>query len=128
MINPNELRIGSYVKKGEAIYKIEWGSQIDNSDYFYPIPLTPEILDAAGFENHEDHKDWYFTQNGVKIARLASSEYACSNMMDIKVQSFNYVHQLQNLYYALTGSELTLNPDLIKSVFKDLTIEYIPKQ
>jgi hypothetical protein len=66
-----------------------------------PIPLTPEILLKSGFEAFDD--GWYilesFTWNIYdKLIRWNSFQLKCQ-----------YLHQLQNLYFALTGEELEIS-------------------
>lgn len=81
-----------------------------------PIPLTEEWLLKFGFEQRNGITIWMktiqyhdenypvtlqFTNNGtaMQIARLGIGS-ACAPC--------EYVHQLQNLYFALTGEELCL--------------------
>ncbi len=78
------------------------------------IPLTPEWLERFGFEN-----DSYanFSKKIADYAYLVISfkDYACAQICenpsiadhDIDAPC-KYVHQLQNLIFALTGEELTL--------------------
>ena len=110
----NEFRIGNLIQEG----KIE---QIDNSidevhysgDGYYqstyccnlnPIPLTEEWLLKFGFKR--------FPWGLVKDNLLFKDDLKCSylilqvgNGFEVKVK---YVHQLQNLYFTLTGEELTI--------------------
>ena len=88
-----------------------------------PIPLTPEILEKCGFENDYKnsgskwHKKQYFTdckeaaevmiinvnpENG-RVAIYDEESYESPAMTG---KSILYLHQLQNLYFALTGEEL----------------------
>lgn len=97
---------------------------------FTPIPLTEEWLLKFGFENgnmsFQFHKKnicvcleyttyrVYHISNGWNI-NLAGELDDKISIWDIKENSsviFNlkYVHQLQNLYYCLTGEELKLQP------------------
>jgi hypothetical protein len=65
------------------------------------IPLTEEWLLKFGFEKQTA---WYrFGKHAINptIANL----YEFKN---IPIKEIEYVHQLQNLYFALTGEELTL--------------------
>jgi hypothetical protein len=80
-----------------------------NIDFFRPIPLTEEWLLKFGFEV-DDHlmnpDDWPYVdyiKNEVRISEpnYSFAFYGRDNELEIK-----YVHQLQNLYFALTGEEL----------------------
>lgn len=74
---------------------------------FSGIPLTEDILLRLGFEkqHNEDDFDYWFKKGFCDDILWEHSEGFCHNLNhggDIK-----YVHQLQNLYFALTGEELT---------------------
>jgi hypothetical protein len=113
-MNANELRIGNLV-----YYRIDdkmderksWNeeSTIDVQDLwcvergdtnYTPIPLTEEWLLKFGFIRM--HK--LYSLNNVNIFKL-NSEFISD--LDVPVQ---HVHQLQNLYFALTIEELTYTP------------------
>lgn len=92
-----------------------------------PISLTPEILIAAGFENdggefqHPDNTDFdlmfYCSENGLWCAynfgdRKTSVPFVETTLGVVSLpicNPFKYVHQLQNLYFALTQTEITIN-------------------
>jgi hypothetical protein len=105
----NELRIGDFVEidqypNDRVIIQIENGSNIDQCGKLNasPIPLTEEWLLRFGFENW-DKNAW---ANKISLHKqgevfLYKAVYQ-SDYVEIK-----YVHQLQNLYFALTGEELT---------------------
>jgi hypothetical protein len=77
-----------------------------------PIPLTPEILEKCGFEDYE-----YNGHHGYQCRWSKDSIYGFlnpSNMFclldyDRRHLNIQYLHQLQNLFHALTGEELTIN-------------------
>ena len=73
-----------------------------------PIPLTEDILLRLGFEQDENKNRW------IKVANNHEELEIYSDWEDDKCiyeRVFIYsVHELQNLFYALTGQELTLNP------------------
>lgn len=108
MIQANELRIGNWVKSN--IYQqvtveiLDWlSNDRHNHDSLQPIPLTPEILEKCGFVRNElmaKHNTviWYGDHIGVKGILGVVKPCECG-----------YLHQLQNLYFALTGEELTVN-------------------
>ena len=103
----NELRIGNLLDfEGEALsFEFEF-VKWDNWELFKPIPLTEEWLLKFGFtfyrENMYDIKDFTFLLDRFTLWDYTGEEryfIACS---------INHVHQLQNLYFALTGEELEI--------------------
>ncbi len=70
-----------------------------------PIPLTEEWLLKFGFE-----KTWYGVEDALIELQKTEKGYIlsinCNEYTEGK--EFYYVHQLQNLYFALTGEELTI--------------------
>lgn len=105
----NELRLGNWVK-WEAIYfrmvsiseempvlstiefstdKIEW-NEIE------PIPITEEWLVGFGLKITDSN----IIKDGYILSKINGRNFRLN---------LKYVHQLQNLYFALTGKELTLN-------------------
>lgn len=126
MIAARELRIGNIVepitmspimvtgitqqKTLDGIFTlifVDYGESF-LQEHLNPIPLTEEWLIKFGFECFQE--GWYginpyalqfeFTWNIYDgIIRWKGSAVKC-----------NYVHQLQNLYFALTGTELTIQP------------------
>jgi hypothetical protein len=125
----NELRIGNYVKYDflamaifEPEYQIENGADIQvhqNHTSFYPIPLTEEWLLKFGFKFNEN-KGQYETgnhfkvySNGIDIAiRNGDFRLWWENDDDTYYNTYwtaiKHVHQLQNLFFALTEEELTI--------------------
>lgn len=83
-----------------------------DQDYFKPILLTEEWLLKFGAKKISD------IVYSIELYRMGESFYAIKLTyhadnwkwwLDTHFQTrINYVHQLQNLYYALTGKELTL--------------------
>lgn len=110
-----ELRIGNFVKlKNMPVpnsYLIESWREFEMNE-FEPIPLTEEWLVKFGFERDQINNTWSnsnsffaieFDGNGW-VNSINGGEYTNGT-------TFQHVHQLQNLYFALTGEELTLiNP------------------
>lgn len=114
-----ELRIGNLVghQRGlDITFVIErdmfqYNSGLTNLEDFKPITLTDEWLFRFGFENGNSQssncdlwdKHWI---GGFEIDKLRDGyTFYYGSWIDCK---FKYVHQLQNLYFALTGLELTL--------------------
>jgi hypothetical protein len=106
-----ELRIGNLVKIAGSNYEIEvlnvtgsiFLSSMGAQDIkkVTPIPLTEEWLLKFGFE-----KDNNFTWIGVGI-NIMQREGGFYIWLGADLL-LTTVHQLQNLYHALTGNELTI--------------------
>ena len=83
---------------------------ISNGDDTYePIPITEEWLLKFGFEKIIGSNESNFTNGFYNLFVNSLGEV---NFYFFKegdwYQKIDYVHQLQNLYFALTGSELTV--------------------
>jgi hypothetical protein len=127
MIKANELRVGNLLLvHGTALAALEILE--DGVCYFFqpgthvrtviefedaePIPLTSEWLQRLGFED-DNHITVY------DVSRRQPFLFSiCSTDKGFELfggegpigKAFNYLHQLQNLYFALTGEELTFSP------------------
>ena len=118
-----ELRLGNWVEQpndgvtrvtavlNDLQIKTETG-YIDK--YCRPIPLTEEWLLKFGF-TYDKSFGWSFSDEKIYFIL---SYYQPSNRVVLETdeesvinvpQDISYVHQLQNLYFALTGEELELN-------------------
>ncbi len=117
MIKANELRIGNYVVSNSLVVEIkksQFGNEIGLCDGFIyaenlvkPILLTNKWIINLGFKyvgigefelkdilidcEYTDKGEFYFILNGQVI------------------NSVYYVHQLQNLYFAVKNKELEIN-------------------
>ena len=109
MIDPQSLMIGNWVlyKGANTQWDISDYYEIDNSsimDVIEPIPLTEQWLIDLGFEKEYNNPlyDW-----GSDILHLCydpdENNYYIPEMSDTIIDK---VHQLQNLYFALTGKQL----------------------
>jgi hypothetical protein len=109
-MKPTELRLMNliYNKQGNTVYVntnhltiLLYG--IENE--FKPIPLTEEWLLKFGFYKNIDTE--LFEKGGfqIEISELKCLFYLPEFGDWRKV--IQYVHQLQNLWFALTGEELT---------------------
>lgn len=105
----NELRIGNLVYIAEEDYVLTIDRQmfpmhprLPNIEDYRPIPITEEWLLKFGFEKDNDYGFW--TSPNPKF--IVDENFVLCDI-DITV-AVKHVHQLQNLYYALTGKELCL--------------------
>lgn len=123
-IPPNELRLGNWVSNiatGEFAYQIKSGSEIKEG--YWPIPLTEGMLKEAGFfpKDHVGGRGctWESETSNVKFEwNPYDGFYFEYNEWDSQA-NVTYVHHLQNLHHALTGSELPLTltpPDFSQAV------------
>jgi hypothetical protein len=106
-MDAKQLRIGNYVKFGKLFKKVveiaEEGFYILDKDGttlkntwadLQPIPLTQEWLMKFGFDEKEP---------------VLISSWKFSPFCETIITKCEYVHQLQNLYFALTGKELVVS-------------------
>jgi len=132
MINANELRVGNWVKLNDQedgkLVKFKYFSENLRVAFFYKevmgeftaniagIELSPEILEKCGLKNGNSELDrnvFYSTNK-----HLAQFSVNISGSFGIYVGVFialrsvhlEYLHQLQNLYFALTNEELNYTP------------------
>lgn len=73
------------------------------SEFYEPIPLTEEILLKCGYFKL-DNGQIHYVRKGHEIW-LCDDMFSC-NKNGVILKS---LHQLQNLYFALTNEELTVN-------------------
>lgn len=76
-------------------------------DFLKPIPLTEEWLLKLGFEKKDNYGNYEYLLDGYSYFRgsfYISDCDECGESVEI-----NFVHELQNLYFALTKKELTIN-------------------
>ena len=110
MIQANELRIGNYVfpfdDKEQLFFDCVKVSPNDFKDTqnLAPIPLTEEWLVKFGFDEisitNDNVRRWII--DGYIAVELEGNVFTFRNNRLI----LKSVHQLQNLYFALTGKEL----------------------
>lgn len=117
-IDAKELRIGNWYNiKNPMDGKLYinqftiWTEYIEFEGYGEPIPLTPEILIACGLKLHTGTFPTY--DIGKLSIHLPSNDYKNGrtyfNQWCIIEGVPEYLHQLQNFHFALTGKELTYN-------------------
>jgi len=124
MIKSSELRLGNFVLHQNeqlpicSIHSDETVRLLKNSisigcfstkrDLIEPIPLTPEILENAGFEFKPTGEEVF--ERIWKIGSFEIWEHDSGFCHDYcNGGDIHSLHQLQNLYFALTGEELDIN-------------------
>jgi hypothetical protein len=87
--------ISCYVDKYNSV------SQFD--EFIRPIPLTEDIVIDLGLNAVElENGEWFYQNSKFRLNKNYAGFYYSKNL------NIKYVHQLQNLYFALTGEELTI--------------------
>jgi hypothetical protein len=129
MINENELRLGNYIlqKINTRILPVKYNQQhydllkTGNTKDLFPLTLKAEILEKCGFAENKKYpllpeaREFilvlpvignanneiraYVKNNKECFARVMLNNLPVSN-------NFYNVHQLQNVYFALTSEEL----------------------
>jgi hypothetical protein len=106
-IGNNVLRHGVVVNVGaRSIFDI-WDNSGINILGYKPIPLTEEWLIKLGFEKTEGWDDMIFWRIHVNGQTFDLEENLQGYEYDMWI-IVRHVHQLQNLFYSLTGTELSL--------------------
>lgn len=118
----NELRIGNYVNIEGDVVKVkeiyeksiyyangEYESYA-TEDFIQPIELTEEVLVKIGFEKFV--KSFRMELSGCRLdyfinktLYIYKKHTNCCLIKDLEIKC-EYVHQLQNAYFLLTGQEL----------------------
>lgn len=122
----SELRIGNYIKLmlNHEDYKTLQVNlhdlesvELKTGDY-EPIPITEELLMQLGFKyvdkgdhdynTYTDPNHDYYLQIDVRRrdGKYSILDNSFDDLRDFSMVDIMYVHQLQNLYFALTGEEL----------------------
>lgn len=132
MIKISELRIGNIARVANLTGRVT-GLDMDSGanditmsfspGYEYPpeavdpIPLTPEIMEKCGFARDEENDcNGYSSYRpetahyGVRLF-INDKRHVCAHYLGTAISTNHpqYLHQLQNLFFALTGEELTVN-------------------
>lgn len=126
-----ELRIGNYVECVDGIDQIseiretgvkllkfnahEPENLIHYFDWIKPLPITQECLERFGFV-YDNDEDELILDDKLGVSLMCAHDsivYYKGNLEPLWVDvllNIEHVHQLQNLYFALTGNELTIQP------------------
>jgi hypothetical protein len=107
----SELRLGNLILFRDNLICLDsnyelFKSLVDisrNDKRYKPIPLSEEWLLKFGFETN-DVRYWQISSFRLHINRYGEWIFKVVTFE----QEIKYVHSLQNLYFSLTGEELTL--------------------
>ena len=129
-----ELRIGNLVYNDRVTNSITainthsvtlltpQGNEISASlELIKPIPLTSEWLEKFGFDpayhkltGEHSHLPTRYNLNGfqIYIQYYHGSEETCYYELEMNPAiEIKHIHQIQNIYFALTGEELTIKDE-----------------
>lgn len=121
----SELKIGNHLRYPKKNYFEITESDFKNDNFWYdihdeiiePIPITEDWLIRFGFEP----KVMHFQKTG---SHFYVYKRHTDNQLVYRTNNFTielkFIHQLQNLYFALTGEELKLKDDEHKNQQKSL--------
>jgi len=117
-MNAKNLRIGNYInvtrshgrgEKQTSVKKVNlhYLSQLENkSKNITPIPITEKWLIDFGFVNVTDNEYPNYNLGHYTCMWRNGKTNICNNHGFIN--DLKYVHELQNLYFAVSGRELSL--------------------
>ena len=142
MIDPREVRAGNWVLKITGTDKntqsfFEYRAIAPDGYYYtfanvcFPIKITTSILAKSGFKH--EFGDWYINRptqgidDGLPFLRYRHADQ-CWYLEKIKLWSQPlYVHQLQNLFYALSNEELDIQLGEFKNIVLAGPIDFFIK-
>ena len=120
MIAANELRMGNWVKDSLGYLVIGVNAKVEFASAYEPIPLTPEILEKCGFEKElfemSGCEVWHVPNTLWRIARSYRDEneyklwHERISPPTWNLKTLKYLHELQNIIFALTNEELNYTP------------------
>jgi hypothetical protein len=129
MIDAKELRIGNWLQNngirfsvtGENIEQFSRGVNHPLQN-IQPVPLSSELLEQCGFEttdggreySHPNDPSGVFIREGVKVKeyeRIALRKFTEGYFIETYYSGIEikHLHQLQNFYFAHTGTELEIS-------------------
>ncbi len=127
MIDIKELRVGNLIFSKmtgivEAVEPNDFEMILDDFGDFHPIKITEDWLLKLGFEQSDDDLFellvikkhvaefikidlWTRTELGL-VFSMEISQGEFPEQVNIDLPHIKYVHQLQNLFFSLTGNDL----------------------
>ena len=126
MINANELRLGNIVSYKGVIGKVSWIQQecitieyprkddLSNGSFVSPelldgVEINEDIAVKCGFSRQVSGIGWDKFTNGyveLSLAPLKNGGYVFVYYIGGEYLYIRYIHQLQNLFFALSQKEL----------------------
>jgi hypothetical protein len=111
-MTPNELRIGNYVlyenpHSDRVVVQVKAVDFQLGTHNLHPIPLTEECMVELGLKITKS-KSFYFWYSSIFSVEKDTKNFKVYVTGGYCICEIKYVHQLQNLYFALTGQEITI--------------------
>lgn len=121
MIQANELRCGNKVIWRNVLFTVDadfieraelckWQDRDGTPCHPERIPLSPEVLEACGFEKNDWTDSGKFVYEGWALEFVMIDKEYRLDGNDGQYRPLKYLHEMQNLYHALTGTELQVDP------------------
>jgi hypothetical protein len=118
----NELRIGNFLLKNNMVIECDSYSISSIENYenrakeYEPILLTEGWLEKFGFYDDIEYDDYLEMKiknddwDRILTVKKFDNHFMVGNRFGewVVLGQCKYIHQLQNLYFALTGKELTI--------------------
>ena len=102
----NQIRIGNYVRDPyNKEIKVAHVSP-DDASFLNPIPLTEDWVLKLGFELKSKWTEC--GTYGLSLETDNGKYFAEQSGEILYAKELKYVHQIQNLYFAITGEELKI--------------------
>lgn len=114
MIKANELMIGNIVLNQGKPFRISGIAEENRMEGFEGIPLTPDVLAKCGFVKGPRQSGGYcgYSNGVIKLDDHCTFGLYDGRMDDAGTKFYgpplDYLHHLQNLFFALTGEELKI--------------------
>ena len=102
-----EIRIGNLIKRNGILVTVDeqtfWDMK-SNPDQYEPIMINEYWLKRFGFK---EDPDGVYRRGGRELIEVFffSAGFVVSSQ-SIALPDVDFIHQLQNLYFALTGNEI----------------------
>jgi len=114
-IKPQEIRIGNYIDNYSMPFLAVTGRLLrafdESKEYcklYKPIPLTSEWLVKLGFVSDNDKYDPIYKKGHVSLMGSGIINDWILRHDSHGIVNIQYLHQLQNGFYMITGEELII--------------------
>ena len=108
------FRVGNYYLDREKVWKIQSPQEIAMACKGKPVPLTDKLLERLGLtciSASVTHKR-LFKIKDLKVRYPLRNFPLSVSYKGVPIAEVEYVHELQNLFFAITGTELELKADV----------------